>query len=194
MRGRGLYLPFLMRIIFPYLILLSTIFFSNIYFIDKKHFVVTVALIVLCLIFCPPIKLNFKTKDLILTLKTILIIFSIPSISILLLTKQIIKPSFSEIVYLFFAVAIPEEIFFRGFIQEELGNTTKAIFLTSLLFSIAHLPNMIFENNFLYILTFLPSIVMGWLYMKTSNILPSIFFHFFADLFYYSVFCQFVLK
>ena len=86
------------------------------------------------------------------------------------------------IIYQLFSIAIPEEFFFRGFLQDSLGRTYKAVLVVSLLFTLAHVPSAIFFNNWISLLSFFPSLVMGWLYMKTNNILPGILFHFFANL------------
>lgn len=93
-------------------------------------------------------------------------------------------------IYYFFSqlflVALPEEFFFRGFLQDSLGKNFKAVLLTSLLFSFAHLPKAMFANEWLSLLSFFPSIIMGWLYMETNNILPGTIFHFLANLVYMS--------
>lgn len=84
-------------------------------------------------------------------------------------------------------VAIPEEVFFRGYLQSELGNNYRAIILVSILFAIAHLvivcatsgnPGVCVQNA----LTFFPSLVMGFLYLKTKTLWSSIFFHFSANI------------
>ena len=86
----------------------------------------------------------------------------------------------------FFLVALPEEVFFRGYLQKEFGNDYKAIILVSVLFAIAHLVvvcavsrgiNVCTQNA----LTFFPSLVMGYLYMKTNTIWSSVVFHFLAN-------------
>jgi uncharacterized protein len=87
--------------------------------------------------------------------------------------------------YVFFqllSVALPEEFFFRGFLQDSIGKNFKTVLIVSLLFSVAHLPKAIFVNDWVSLLSFFPSIVMGWLYMKTDNILPGTMFHLFANL------------
>lgn len=78
-------------------------------------------------------------------------------------------------------IALPEEIFFRGFLQEVFGNNVKGIVFVSLLFVGAHLPAFFFYRDVPALLTFFPSLVMGFLYMKTSSILPPVLFHFLAN-------------
>jgi len=47
-----------------------------------------------------------------------------------------------------------------------------------------HVPQLIFYGDIYSVMTFFPSLVMGFLYMRTSNVLPSIIFHFFANIVY----------
>ena len=77
--------------------------------------------------------------------------------------------------------SFPEEVYFRGFLQERFGNNIRGIVLTSLLFSLMHLPRLIFLGDIYSVMTFFPSLIMGFLYMRTGNILPSIIFHFSAN-------------
>ncbi|MBI5633571.1 MAG: CPBP family intramembrane metalloprotease [Nitrospirae bacterium] len=81
-----------------------------------------------------------------------------------------------------FGISLPEEAYFRGFLQECLGNNLRGVFLTSILFAIMHLPQLVFYGDWYSLMTFFPSLVMGFIYMKTSNILPSVIFHFAANI------------
>lgn len=90
-------------------------------------------------------------------------------------------PGIAALAYQLFAVSLPEETFFRGYLQEVLGNRTRALLVTSALFTAAHMPRALFLGEWHLILTFFPSLVMGWLYMRTGNILPGIIFHFAAN-------------
>lgn len=85
------------------------------------------------------------------------------------------------ILFQLIGIALPEELFFRGFLQDSMGKSIKAVIFVSLLFSIAHLPKAIFSHEWISLLSFFPSLVMGWLYMKTNNILPGTIFHFLAN-------------
>lgn len=80
--------------------------------------------------------------------------------------------------------AIPEEMFFRGYLQEIFGNNIRAVLLVSLLFAGAHVPAFYFYRDAYALLTFFPSLVMGFLYLRTSNILPPVLFHFLANVVY----------
>lgn len=85
-------------------------------------------------------------------------------------------------VFQLFGICLPEEAYFRGFLQESLGNNIRGVFLTSMLFAIMHLPQLVFYGDWYSLMTFFPSLVMGFIYMQTSNILPSVIFHFAANI------------
>lgn len=85
-------------------------------------------------------------------------------------------------------VSIPEEVYFRGFLQQRLGNTLKSALVVSLLFSFMHLPQFIFYGDRYSLLTFFPSLVMGLLYWRTSNVLPSAIFHFCSNIVFLGVY------
>jgi len=63
-----------------------------------------------------------------------------------------------------------------------MGNNIRGVIIVSILFSVIHLPKLIFDGDLSSVLTFFPSLVMGYLYMRTSNILPSVIFHFTANI------------
>lgn len=86
-----------------------------------------------------------------------------------------------------FGVALPEEFFFRGFLQDSLGRKMKAVAFISLLFAVAHLPAALFLGEWMSLLSFFPSLVMGWLYVKTNSILPGTIFHLLANLAHHAV-------
>lgn len=76
-------------------------------------------------------------------------------------------------------VSLPEELFFRGFIQHELGkwNSYGGWIIASLLFGIGHI-----GGGFLYVfLSTLAGLMYGWLYLRTNNIFISILAHFFFN-------------
>ncbi len=91
------------------------------------------------------------------------------------------KITLYAILFQLLGVALPEEFFFRGFLQDSMGRSFKAIIFVSLLFSFAHLPKAIFYYEWILVLSFFPSLVIGWLYMKTNNVLPGTIFHFLAN-------------
>ena len=89
-----------------------------------------------------------------------------------------------SIIFQLLSVSLPEEFFFRGFLQDSIGKSLRAVLWTSCFFSLAHLPRAIFLNDWISLLSFFPSLIMGWLYMKTNNIVPGTMFHLLANLVY----------
>lgn len=85
-------------------------------------------------------------------------------------------------------VALPEEVFFRGYLQNKLGNNIKAVVIVSFLFAVGHFVTLCLGGGHNIaicsqaILTFFPSLVMGYLYFKTKTLWASIIFHFFANI------------
>jgi membrane protease YdiL (CAAX protease family) len=94
----------------------------------------------------------------------------------------------SAVIFQFLGVSLPEEVYFRGFLQHKLGNTLKGVLVVSLLFSLTHLPQFIVYGDRLALLTFFPSLVMGFLYWRTSNVLPSVIFHFASNIMFLGVY------
>lgn len=79
-------------------------------------------------------------------------------------------------------ISLPEEVYFRGFLQDRIGNNLRGLLIVSVLFAVMHLPRFIFHGDPYSLLTFFPSLVMGYLYFKTSNVLPSAIFHFLSNI------------
>lgn len=90
-------------------------------------------------------------------------------------------------LYQFTHVALPEELFFRGYLQGDLlallksriphrGNLAAAlaIGIGAGLFAICH---AVIWGNPGTLLTFFPGLVMGWLYWKSDSLLAPILFH-----------------
>jgi uncharacterized protein len=96
------------------------------------------------------------------------------------------------IVLQLFFVALPEEVFFRGYLQEKLGNSLMGVFIVSLLFVLAHFFTLCVASGFIggictqSILTFFPSLIMGYLYARTGTLWGSIIFHFLSNIVYIS--------
>ncbi len=88
----------------------------------------------------------------------------------------------NAVLFQLFGISLPEEAYFRGFLQHRIGNAIKGILIVSLLFALTHLPRFIFHGDAYSLLTFFPSLVMGFLYLRTSNILPSVIFHFSSNI------------
>ena len=94
----------------------------------------------------------------------------------------------SAVIFQLLGVSLPEEVYFRGFLQHKLGNTLKGVLVVSLLFSLVHLPQFILYGDRHSLLTFFPSLVMGFLYWRTSNVLPSVIFHFASNIMFLGVY------
>lgn len=134
------------------------------------------------------ISLRFSIKDLSLGLiASVLILLPAMTLPYLMGKGLHVPGSVNLLVYQLIGVALPEEVYFRGFLQEEMGNNLKALLIVSLLFSIMHLPQLIFYGEILALLTFFPSLIMGYLYKRTGNVLASTVFHFFANMAYFVI-------
>ena len=103
------------------------------------------------------------------------------------------KLSLSFIIMELMFVALPEEVFFRGYLQQQLGNTIKVVVVVSILFAFGHFVTLCLGGDHSIpvcsqsILTFFPSLVMGYLYVATETLWASIIFHFLANLVYISI-------
>jgi membrane protease YdiL (CAAX protease family) len=149
-----------------------------------SNYLMPLALLSIPLILKERINLRFSLPDIGLGLITSIIILMPLSIIAISIGKDFHTPSINYLLFQLLWVSFPEEVFFRGFLQHSLGNTLRAVIVVSLLFSLAHLPRVIFYGDWIIFLSFFPSLIMGYLYKRTSNILPSVIFHFSANLSY----------
>ena len=103
------------------------------------------------------------------------------------------KLSYSFILMQLLLVALPEEAFFRGYLQQKFGNSIKSIVIVSALFAVGHFVTLCLGGNHgsgvctQAILTFFPSLVMGYLYLATGTLWASIIFHFLANVVHIAV-------
>ena len=94
---------------------------------------------------------------------------------------------FSWLFYQFMYVAVAEEVFFRGYVQNNILRLTKpgkdgqhrlwkwlSIVLSAACFAVAHI---IIQGRVMLILTFLPGLIFGWLFIRTRSLLAPILFH-----------------
>ena len=105
----------------------------------------------------------------------------LPTISLAWLTLQL------------FFVVIPEEVFYRGFIQREIAKNLNnplggvfAVLITSLLFSLVHLlfiPNLAF-----IVVVFITSLLYGAIYQISDSIESAILTHFFTNICHFFLF------
>ena len=97
------------------------------------------------------------------------------------------------IVLQLFFVALPEEVFFRGYLQQKLGNNMKGVVIVSVFFALGHFFTLCVASGFIgaictqSVLTFFPSLIMGYLYARTETLWGSIIFHFFSNIVYISM-------
>jgi membrane protease YdiL (CAAX protease family) len=125
------------------------------------------------------VRLKFSIKDLLLGI-IVSVLILLPYY--LLFGGHLKVITITYVIFQLLSVSLPEEFFFRGFVQDSIGRNFKAVVVVSLLFSLAHLPKAVFLGEWMSLLSFFPSLVMGWLYMKTNNILPGTIFHLLANL------------
>lgn len=153
-------------------------------------------------------QIGFQIGNLKVLLKTLpatcLIVFSALLLGILILNHYKISLPLRPIIpknslltwilYQFMYVAIPEEIFFRGYLQSnvmtlfiqsekkhELLFKWISIVICAAVFASAH---FIILENVLSLITFFPGLIMGWLFFKTRSLLAPIIFHGLANIFY----------
>ena len=93
-----------------------------------------------------------------------------------------------------FLVGLPEEVFFRGYLQTHLEIIfTKrfrfrgvvfglAMILTAVLFTLSH---FLLTKQFFSLAVFFPAMIFGWLKERTGRVLAPAIFHAFANVVYY---------
>jgi len=148
------------------------------------------------LFFSAPYLMKSKVTGLKWNLKGVLLGFAVSviilSLYIVIVNKspQLGKISYTLLILQLFLVALPEEVFFRGYLQEKIGNNLRGILIVSLLFAIGHFATVCLGGGYIGIgciktlLTFFPSIVMGFMYAKTGTIWGNVIFHFLANVVY----------
>ena len=90
------------------------------------------------------------------------------------------------VLYHLLYAALPEEIFYRGYVQTRLNEVMAkkwrlfgvsfgwSLPLTALLFTVGH---SIVEPRWWHFAIFIPGLLFGWIRERSSNVLPSTFFH-----------------
>lgn len=171
--------------IYSYVVLLIFAVLMRVYPAGLFDYIVPVYLLAMPLIFAGRFNFSFVPRHISLGLIVSAGIL-VPFYILFHKTGQAAPVTVNFVLIQLFAVSLPEEVFFRGFLQSLLGNDLKAVFIVSSMFAAAHLPAFIFSGDSYALITFFPSLVMGFLYLKTSNILPSIIFHFFANMVFFT--------
>lgn len=91
------------------------------------------------------------------------------------------------LLYQFLYVAVSEEMFFRGYLQNNILSMTSShtsthqrlcqwtsIIVSAAVFAAAHI---VVFGQIISVLTFLPGLVLGWLLIRTKSLLAPILFH-----------------
>jgi membrane protease YdiL (CAAX protease family) len=89
--------------------------------------------------------------------------------------------------YQFMYIALPEEVFFRGYVQSNILRLTTpvigklprlhqwtSIAVSAACFTVAHI---IIQGQIISVLIFMPGLVLGWLFIRTRSLLAPILFH-----------------
>jgi membrane protease YdiL (CAAX protease family) len=165
---------------FAYGTLLVTVFLSHAFPFRAFTYAIPLFLTAVPIFLRERINFSFSMRHIILGAWVSLVVLA--PVFIWLYTEKSLRPlSLHMAMTQLFLVSFPEEVFFRGFLQDILGNNVMGVVIVSLMFSLSHLPLLLFGWAVYAPLTFFPSLVMGLLYMKTSNVLPSAIFHFLAN-------------
>lgn len=106
------------------------------------------------------------------------------------------------LLYQFMYVAVAEEVFFRGYVQNNILRSTSAIIqerrrllqwisiiISAACFAAAHI---IVQGKIISVLIFLPGLILGWLFIRTRSLLAPILFHGLANTYYFCVAAVFV--
>lgn len=101
-------------------------------------------------------------------------------------------PDFGNAILVqFLAIALPEEVFFRGYLQDRLNAVCgrpwrlwgaeigPGLFLTALLFMLCHL---LIAVNWVRLAIFFPALLFGWMRERTGSLLPPVLFHALSNL------------
>jgi membrane protease YdiL (CAAX protease family) len=90
--------------------------------------------------------------------------------------------SFASVTSHLLFAALPEELFFRGYVQQRLRSSCGAsgsILLTAFLFTLAHL---LVEPGWMRLAVFFPGVLMGWLRERSGGLLAPTLFHLLSNL------------
>lgn len=87
--------------------------------------------------------------------------------------------------------ALPEEWFFRAYLQKRLGNSVVAVLFVSLIFSFMH---SFSRGPMLAALVFIPSVFFGWVYKKTDDLVVVVMLHALSNLVYYIYLESYILE
>jgi membrane protease YdiL (CAAX protease family) len=161
--------------------LLVIVFLSHVFPVPPFAYVIPLFLTAVPVVLRRRINISFSIRHFVLGAGVSVLLLA--PVFVWLYTRRVFTPPSPRLIMTeLFLVSFPEEVFFRGFLQDTIGNNLFGVVIVSLMFSLAHLPSLLFRGDIYAPLTFFPSLVMGLLYMKTSDVLPSTLFHFLANM------------
>lgn len=171
------------KVLCAYIVLLVLLFSVHALKIRTLDYIVPLYLVGVTLILKKRIRMDISANQLIFALVVSAAVL-LPYYFLAAPQRRFIPPGIGAATFQLLAVSLPEEIFFRGLLQEVLGNTVIGMTAVSLLFAIAHLPAFFYYGDVSALLTFFPSLVMGFLYMRSGSVLPPAIFHFLSNILY----------
>ena len=166
-----------------YAVLLAIVFPAQAFHLRFFDYLVPLYLFAVPLVLKRRTNINFSVRHILLGLLVSLIIL-LPFFAVFSPGKKFVPMGLGAALFQLLGISFPEEVYFRGFLQEVFGNDLRGAVIVSLLFAGAHLPGLFFYGDSYAPLTFIPSLVMGLLYMRTSNVVPSTIFHFLSNVMY----------
>lgn len=171
------------KALLAYVVLLMLVFAAHAFHLRLFDYLVPLYLMVAPLVLRRRVNINFSARQILLGLIVSLAVL-LPFYVFFSAEKRFVPLGMVPAALQLFSVSFPEEVFFRGFLQEVFGNNLRGAVIGSILFSGAHLPGLLFNGDLYAPLTFFPSLIMGFLYVRTSNVIPSTIFHFLANVVY----------
>ncbi len=171
------------KALLAYAVLLAIVFPAHASHLPFFDYLIPAYLIAVPLVLERKININFSLRHILMGLLVSAVVLA-PLFGVFMHGKKFAVMGAGAALFQLLGVSFPEEVFFRGFLQEAFGNDAKSTVIVSLMFAAAHLPALFFYGDSYAPLTFFPSLVMGFLYMRTSNVVPSTIFHFLSNVLY----------
>ncbi len=176
------------RALFSYLLLLAGVYLYNYFNWRVLAVLIPLYMIVFPLLMEVRPRFSFRREEVCQSLViSVLLLLPFIFVSLVMGAKGSLPP-LSTLMFHLVVVSVPEEVYFRGYLQEVIGNNLRGVFIVSLLFSTAHAGRFLFSGDYSALFTFFPSLVMGGLYLKTGNLLSPVVFHFLANVAFISFF------
>ncbi|MBF0317244.1 MAG: CPBP family intramembrane metalloprotease [Nitrospirae bacterium] len=166
-----------------FVVVLSLCLIQQVYVIRFFYLIIPAALYIIPVCYLRRLPMSVKTTDILLgVLGCVFFVLPFVLIKVVVMKGAFVPPPAMYILTVLMLNAIPEELFFRGYLQESLGNRPATVVIVSAMFALCHSGRFLVGGDITPLLTFFPSLIMGRLYLKTSNVLPSVLFHFVANL------------